>query len=87
MTEFQERCLMALDRSPGSSSQALVPHVKSAHIAINSALRGLERQGIVSSFRFGSDRWAALCWGITGHGRNVLREIVNTHKALEGDAE
>lgn len=87
MTEFQERCLIALDSAPGSSCQALATRLKIAHIAINSALRGLERQGIVSSFRFGSDRWGVLCWGLTGHGRNVMRGIVNEKKALEGDAE
>lgn len=62
MTEFQKKCLERLEAKGSQSVNELSWHMKTNRLAISSAMRSLEKKGIVGSFRNGRDQWAALCY-------------------------
>ena len=62
MTEFQKKCLERLKAKGSQSVNELSWYMKTNRLAISSAMRSLEKKGIVSSFRSGRDQWAALCY-------------------------
>ncbi|VVE33975.1 hypothetical protein [Pandoraea commovens] len=71
MTEFQLRCARKLDakKSFGAISTATLAYLlDSNNVAIVSAMRSLERQGLAGSTRSDKSRWASLCWFLTKEG-------------------
>ena len=65
MTPFQERCCAYILRQPcgwPATVTDMAAALKTSRLAVSSAMRSLESQGLAGSTRTGSDQWAAQVW-------------------------
>ena len=62
MTEFQKKCVERLTQKGGQSVNELSWGLNTSRVAVVSAMRSLEKQGLAASYRRGRDQWAPLCF-------------------------
>jgi hypothetical protein len=74
ITDFQRKCVDALCREPNRmASSATISHrARVARIAVASAMRGLERKGLVLGFPSDNTQWAVTYWALTRLGKAEL---------------
>jgi DNA-binding MarR family transcriptional regulator len=76
VTDFQNRCMKSLVQNdgPGTTSTArLAGRLATSNVAITSAMRSLERKGLVRGVYWPENsRWAALYWHLTAEGRAAI---------------
>lgn len=68
MTEFQKQVCEKIRTGLNGqcSTTRLAERLKTSRLAISSACRSLEKQGVVGYFRDGRDQWAAQVWFLKG---------------------
>ena len=78
ISQFQRQCVVALLKEPNGIASATTISNRlggGKRIAVSSAMRSLERKGLVGSFPSDNSEWAVTLWTLTALGKAELQTL------------